>query len=120
MSLTLYLITRLLAIADRDVEQSQTAGLGPEWRFDMAHNAVLQLATAALAAAGYQAERQTKHKRTLECLELAAGIDPDTVSFPSPRPYPKHPRSSDSASPTIATATRIPSQVSRQEGSPFP
>ncbi len=95
MSLTLYLrnrwvrrhrssrdeITRLLAIADRDVEQSQTAGLGPEWRFDIAYNAVLQLATAALAAAGYQAERQNKHKRTLECLEFAAGIDPDTVSF---------------------------------------
>jgi hypothetical protein len=25
-------ISRLLAIADRDIEQSQTPGLGPEWR----------------------------------------------------------------------------------------
>ncbi len=74
-------ITRLLAIADRDIEQSQTPGLGSEWRFDIAYNAALQLATAALAAAGYHAERQNKHMRTLECLEFAANIDPDTVSF---------------------------------------
>ena len=95
MTLTLYLrnrwirehrssrdeITRLLAIADRDIEQSQTEGLGAEWRFDIAYNAALQLATAALAAAGYQAERQNKHMRTLECLEFAASVDRDTVSF---------------------------------------
>jgi len=95
MSLTLYLrnrgirkhhssrdeISRLLAIADRDIEQCQTPGLGAEWRFDIAYNAALQLATAALAAAGYQAERQNKHIRTLECLEYVANIDQDTVSF---------------------------------------
>jgi hypothetical protein len=95
MSLTLYLrnqwirrhrpsreeITRLLAIADRDIEQSQTPGLGPEWRFDIAYNAALQLATATLAAAGYRAERQNKHMRTLECLEFVANIDENTVSF---------------------------------------
>jgi uncharacterized protein (UPF0332 family) len=95
MSLTLYLrnrwvrrhrpsrdeVTRLLAIADRDLEQSQTPGLVPEWRFDIAYNAALQLATAALAAAGYQAERQNKHMRTLECLEFVVNIDQDTVSF---------------------------------------
>lgn len=95
MTLTLYLrnswirkhtssrdeITRLLAIADRDIEQSQTAGLGPEWRFDIAYNAALQLATAALAATGYHAERQNKHRRTLECLGFAAKVDSDTVAF---------------------------------------
>jgi hypothetical protein len=74
-------VTRLLAIADRDIAQSQTPGLGPEWRFDIAYNAALQLATAALAAAGYQAERQNKHMRTLECLEFVASIDGDTVSL---------------------------------------
>ncbi len=45
-------IGRLLAIVDRDIQQSQVAGLGPEWRFDIAYNAILQAATAALAAAG--------------------------------------------------------------------
>jgi hypothetical protein len=70
-----------MAIADRDIQQSQTPGLGPEWRFDISYNAALQLATAALAAAGYRAERQNKHMRTLECLEFVANIDDDTVSF---------------------------------------
>jgi len=74
-------IARLLAIADRDIEQSQTPGLGPEWRFDIAYNASLQLATAALAASGYQSERQNKHMRTIECLEFTARIDDTTVSF---------------------------------------
>jgi hypothetical protein len=75
-------IDRLLQIADRDIEQSQTPGLGSEWRFDIAYNAALQLATAALAAAGYRAERQNKHMRTLECLEfVGAEIDQDTVAL---------------------------------------
>ena len=74
-------IADLLAIADRDVQQSQIPGLGPEWRFDIAYNAVLQLATAALAAAGYQAERANKHQRTLECLEYTLGIERHRVLF---------------------------------------
>lgn len=62
-------IETLFAIADRDIQQSQTAGLLPEWRFDIAYNAALQSAVAALAAAGYRAERQNKHMRIIECLE---------------------------------------------------
>jgi hypothetical protein len=68
-------IANLLAIADRDIQQSQTPGLGPEWRFDIAYNAALQCATAALAAAGFTAERQNKHMRTIECLAFTIGAD---------------------------------------------
>ncbi len=74
-------IADLLAIADRDVGQSQTPGLGPEWRFDIAYNAVLQLATAALAVAGYRAERANKHQRTLKCLGYTLGIERQRVLF---------------------------------------
>lgn len=74
-------IADLLAIADRDVAQSQTPGLAPEWCFDIAYNAVLQLATAALAAAGYRAERENKHQRTIECLEYTVGIERKRVLF---------------------------------------
>jgi hypothetical protein len=73
-------VGRLLAIADRDIEQSMTPGLGPEWRFDIAYNAALQLATAALAASGYRAERQNKHLRTIECLAFTVGADESTVT----------------------------------------
>lgn len=66
-------IGALLAIAERDLNQSQTPGLAAEWRFAIAYNAVLQLAVAALAAAGYQAERQNKHTRSLECLAFTIG-----------------------------------------------
>ena len=42
-------VQQLLAIVARDLEQSQVPGLGPEWRFDIAYNAVLQAGVAALA-----------------------------------------------------------------------
>lgn len=72
-------IENLFALADRDIEQSQTPGLGPEWRFDIAYNSALQSATAALAAAGFRAERVNKHLRVIESLEFTVGLDKTTV-----------------------------------------
>jgi hypothetical protein len=74
-------IKNLLAIADRDIGQSQVKGLGPEWRFDIAYNAALQLAVAALAAAGYQAERQNKHQRSIEGLAFTLKLSKERVNF---------------------------------------
>ena len=74
-------MSELLGIADRDIGQSQTPGLGPEWRFGIAYNAALQLATAALAAEGFQAERQNKHQRTIECLSWTIGLGPSDVAL---------------------------------------
>jgi hypothetical protein len=74
-------IRRLLSVADRDIEQSQTAGLGPEWRFDIAYNSALQSATASLAAAGFLAERQNKHLRTIDCLKYTIGLPQPDVDL---------------------------------------
>lgn len=74
-------IANLLAIADRDIQQSQTPGLGPEWRFDIAYNSALQCATAALAASGYRADRLNKHMRTIECLEFTVALDSKDVDL---------------------------------------
>jgi hypothetical protein len=74
-------IARLLAIIERDIQQSRIAGLSPEWRFDIAYNAVLQAAVAALAASGYRPERQNKHARAIECLEHTLGVDDKRVRF---------------------------------------
>ena len=60
-----------LAIADRDLAQCRVPDLAPEWRFDIAYNAALSLATAVLAASGYEAQRQNKHQRTIECLAFS-------------------------------------------------
>lgn len=74
-------IARLWAIADRDISQCQTPGLGPEWRFDIAYNAALQSAISALAAAGYRADRQNQHMRTFECLAFTVGLAQSHVDF---------------------------------------
>ena len=51
-------IADLLAVVDRDIEASAIEQLSPDWRLGIAYNATLQLATLALAAAGYRPERQ--------------------------------------------------------------
>jgi hypothetical protein len=72
-------IADLFAIAHRDLKASQTSGLINDWRFNIAYNAALQLATAALAAVGYQAERSNHHYRVFQSLELTIGIDSTAI-----------------------------------------
>jgi hypothetical protein len=47
----------LLHIADRDLKDCEAGGLSADWKLNIAYNAALQAATAALAASGYQAAR---------------------------------------------------------------
>ena len=47
-------VAELLAIVERDLAESQTAGLSSDWQLTIAYNAALQAAKAALAAAGYR------------------------------------------------------------------
>jgi hypothetical protein len=62
-------IAELLAVADRDLGAS-TPGLHNDWSFNIAYNAALQVATAALAASGSGRAR----KPPLPCDRL---IEPD-------------------------------------------
>ena len=64
-------IANLLAIVDRDLEASQAAQLPADWSFAIAYNAALQAATAALAAAGYRASRDSHHYRVIQALEYS-------------------------------------------------
>jgi hypothetical protein len=57
----------------------QTRGLVADWRFNIAYNAALQLASAALAAAGYEAERANRHYRVIHSLELTLEVDATTI-----------------------------------------
>ncbi len=121
-------IGELLAIADRDIGQSQTPGLGPEWRFGIAYNAALQLATAALAAAGYQAERQNKHQRTMECLAWTVGLPASEVALLDLCRRKRHTNvyeqigalSDQEAGEMIALAQRLRTQVTAWLQSQFP
>lgn len=72
-------IADLFALADRDIEASKTPGLVTDWRFNIAYNAALQLATAALAAAGYRAERANHHYRVIQSLGGTIGLEAATI-----------------------------------------
>jgi hypothetical protein len=63
-------ISNLFAISDRDLAACNTKTLPADWRFAIAYNAALQAATAALAAAGYRASRESHHHRVIQSLEF--------------------------------------------------
>jgi len=68
-------IRDLLAIVDRDVQNAQLEELSADWRMAIAYNAALQTAVAALAAAGFRAEKAAQHYRVLQSLEHTIGLD---------------------------------------------
>jgi hypothetical protein len=65
----------LLGVADRDLHDCQAPGLSADWKLNIAYNAALQLATAALAAAGYRAARESHHFRVIQALEQTIEAD---------------------------------------------
>ena len=68
-------IRDLFALVDRDLQACQTPKLTVDWRFNIAYNAALQAATAALAAAGYRAAREAHHLRVIQSLAFSIGAD---------------------------------------------
>ncbi len=61
-------IANLLGMADRDLAQCQAPQLSPDWQLNIAYNAALQAAIAALAATGYRASREAQHYRVIQSL----------------------------------------------------
>ena len=66
-------IAGLLAIVERDLANAKVAGLSDDWKPNIAYNAALQAATAALAASGFRAAREQHHYRTIQSLALTLG-----------------------------------------------
>jgi hypothetical protein len=58
-----------------DLKDSEAKDVSDDWRFTIAYNAALQAATAALAAAGYRASRESHHYRVIHSLELTVRKD---------------------------------------------
>jgi len=73
-------ISDLLAVAERDLKDSQTPGLSPDWRLNISYNAALQAANAALAACGYRASREAHHYRIIQSLIYTIGAAPEIVT----------------------------------------
>lgn len=74
-------IRDLLAIAERDLRSCRAEGLDTDNKFCMAYNAALQVATAALAAVGYRASRDSHHYRVIHSLEFSMGIESNRVDL---------------------------------------
>ena len=66
-------ISGLLALVDRDLADCQLSELSSDWRLNIAYNAALQAATAALATAGYRAARESHHYRIIQSLAYTIG-----------------------------------------------
>ena len=73
-------IADLLRVADRDLADCQAHGLSPDWHLNIAYNAALQSATAALAASGYRVSREAHHYRVIQSLSLTIGADKNLVN----------------------------------------
>jgi hypothetical protein len=65
---------------ERDLADSDAEGLSADWRMNIAYNAALQAATAALAAAGYRASRDQHHYRVVQSLRETLRIDAQTAN----------------------------------------
>ena len=68
-------ISDLFHLADRDLLDCNLSNLSPDWRLNIAYNAALQSATAALAAAGYRAVRESHHYRIIQSLVYTIHTD---------------------------------------------
>ncbi len=68
-------IRHLLRLADRDLADCRNRTLSADWRFNIAYNAALQCANAALAAAGYRAAKDAHHFRVIQSLKFTIGAD---------------------------------------------
>ena len=65
----------LFTIVERDMRDCGTPGLSPDWRLNIAYNAALQAATAALTASGYRASRESHHYRVIQSLALTINAE---------------------------------------------
>jgi uncharacterized protein (UPF0332 family) len=72
-------IEELLGVVDRDLRDCTVTSLSTDWRLNIAYNAALQAASAALAASGYRAKRDAHHYRVIKSLGLTIGADEHMV-----------------------------------------
>ena len=64
----------ILELVERDLTDASMVEISKDWRFNIAYNAGLQLATLVLYAAGYRTGRgESKHYRIIQALPLVLG-----------------------------------------------
>ena len=67
-------VAAISALVERDIRDASKKEITADWRFNIAYNAGLQLATLVLYAAGYRTGRgEGKHYRVIQSLPLVMG-----------------------------------------------
>jgi hypothetical protein len=69
----------LLGISERDITDAQAKEISTDTRLNLAYNAALQLAIAALAAIGYRASHEAHHYRSIQSLAFTINASTDLV-----------------------------------------
>lgn len=73
-------VNSLIELVERDLIDATREEISKDWRFNIAYNAGLQLATLVLYAAGYRAGRgERKHYRVIQALSLVMGPEFSTM-----------------------------------------
>ena len=73
-------IRNLLGVADRDLDDCRAAGLCADWKMNIAYNAALQATTAALAACGFRASRDSHHYRIIQSLAFTLEMEAKLIA----------------------------------------
>ena len=73
-------VTDLLSVTERDLHDCRLKDLSPDWRFNIAYNAALQVATLALAVTGFRAAKEAQHFRVIQSLAYTVTLDIDQVN----------------------------------------
>lgn len=73
-------IRALLAVADRELADSQVPGVSTDGKFNHAYAAALQAAAAALAASGFRPARGSHHHIIVQSLARTIGADTKVVA----------------------------------------
>jgi hypothetical protein len=73
-------VADLLGVADRDLKDCKISNLSADWRLNIAYNAALQVATVALAGAGFRAAREAHHYRVIQSLGYTIGLAADRIA----------------------------------------
>lgn len=73
-------VRNLLGVADRDLDDCRAAGLSADWKMNIAYNAALQATTAALAACGFRASRDSYHYKIIQSLAFTLEMEAKLIA----------------------------------------
>lgn len=73
-------IQDLFSVAERDLKDCRATGLSADWKLNIAYNAAIQAAKAALDVCGYRPTREAQHFRIIQSLKFTINADSNEIA----------------------------------------